>query len=245
MPLFSCKLILLGGDGKGDIATQLPAAPASDEAWQPLHTASSLLLRDCHAVRAIAQGVFSESHVKTLELPARSSAGLLLSLTNSSMIPKNVVQASSTRTTSHFWAQCSGNALSMFFFFFFFLYSCISAKLHFLFFQTMFSFFPVDPPIVIVESHDITLREEIQKREVNTALEFMQSIVGTLEDNIGALVRMSSGGWPEMADEESTHDVIAPDPDKLDWGDFEKDLITWFWTIAKTMCFIHSRQVGS
>ena len=39
------------------------------------------------------------------------SAGLLLSLTNSSMIPKTVVRTSSTRTTSHFWAQCSGNAL--------------------------------------------------------------------------------------------------------------------------------------
>ena len=46
---------------------------------------------------------------------ARSSAGLLLSLTNSSIIPENVARASSTRTTSHFLAQRSGNALYMYF----------------------------------------------------------------------------------------------------------------------------------
>ena len=87
-----------------------------DEAWQRLHTASSIRSISfatatlCVPLRKASSGIASEK----LEL-ARSSAGLLLSLTDSSIIPQNVVRASSTRTTSHFWAQRSGNAQYMYF----------------------------------------------------------------------------------------------------------------------------------
>ena len=82
--------------------------------WQAMRPGNtSIPLRNCHAARAIAQGVFWIRKWETWL--AHGSTGLLRSLTNFSIIPKNVVRASSTRTTSHFWAQRSGNAQYMYF----------------------------------------------------------------------------------------------------------------------------------
>ena len=109
---FRCKLALLAGDGKGDIATKLLQhwhAMRPGNASLPLSPFSfataTLRMPLCSAFSGIAN--------EKVEL-ARSSAGLLLSLTNSSIIPQNVVRASSTRTSGHLWVRRSGNALYMY-----------------------------------------------------------------------------------------------------------------------------------